>query len=118
MPGSGALPVGTIHSFCQTLLGRFACETGLDPGFGQNRQRGMARRQVKHRCNLALFCPGAHQFSPPAPAQHKPQTVQQNGFARTGFPGQHVQPRLEGKIQMVDDQQIADFKRTQHRKIL
>ncbi|MFO7654879.1 MAG: UvrD-helicase domain-containing protein [Candidatus Krumholzibacteriia bacterium] len=29
-----ALPVGTIHAFCQTLLGRFACEARLDPGFG------------------------------------------------------------------------------------
>ena len=28
-----ALNVGTIHAFCQTILGRFAAEAGLDPGF-------------------------------------------------------------------------------------
>ncbi len=31
LPG---LPVGTIHAFCQQILGRFAAEAGLDPHFG------------------------------------------------------------------------------------
>ncbi len=30
----GGLPVGTIHSFCQQVVGRFALEAGLDPRFG------------------------------------------------------------------------------------
>jgi ATP-dependent helicase/nuclease subunit A len=31
---TGGLNLGTIHSFCQLVLSRFAAEAGLDPGFG------------------------------------------------------------------------------------
>ncbi len=31
---TSALNLGTIHSFCQVVLGRFAREAGLDPSFG------------------------------------------------------------------------------------
>ena len=31
---TSGLNLGTIHAFCQLVLGRFAAEAGLDPGFG------------------------------------------------------------------------------------
>ena len=39
--------------------------------------------------------PCAHQFGPPAPAQHEAQRIQQDRLARPGLAGQHVQARLE-----------------------
>mmetsp|Transcript_18269 Transcript_18269/g.28994 ORF Transcript_18269/g.28994 Transcript_18269/m.28994 type:complete len:251 (+) Transcript_18269:273-1025(+) len=72
------------------------------------------RGQIKPRRNLPLRGPLTDQIGAAPPAQHKAQTVQKNGFARPGFPGQHIQTRLKREFQPVDDQHVGDIKPAQH----
>ena len=77
--------------------------------------RGVPVAQIKNRCDLALIGTGTDQFRPPAPAKNEPQRIQQNGFPRARFTGQHVQTGLKAQIEMVDNQQIPDVETAQHR---
>ena len=74
----------------------------------------MVLGQIEPRGHLALIGPLADQIGTPAPAQHKTQRIQQDRLARAGFTGQHVQTRLERKLQPVDDQHVRDIKPAQH----
>ena len=51
----------------------------------------------------------ADQFGPAPPAQHEAKRIKQDGFASTGFAGQHVQTRLKRKFQPFDDQHVPDI---------
>ena len=66
----------------------------------------MVGRQIEPCGHLALFGPLTHQIGTTAPAQNKAERIQKDGLARAGLTGQHVQPRLEAKLQPVDDQHV------------
>ena len=73
----------------------------------------MTRRQIELGDNLALLGSLAHQFRAPAPAQHEPKRIQQDGLTCTGLASQNVQTRLKAQLQMVDNQKVANIKRAQ-----
>jgi hypothetical protein len=87
---------------------------GRNPGLGQHGMGGVKGGQVEFGCHLALIGASADKVRPCAPAQHEAQRIQQDRLARPGFAGQHVQTRLQGQRQAVDDQKIADIQRAQH----
>ena len=62
----------------------------------------------------ALESAFAHQFGPPAPAQHESQRIEKYGFAGAGFAGQNVQAGLEADVQPVNDKHIPDVEGAQH----
>ena len=104
----GLAPVTGIHA-AQNEFGPAG-----QPGLGQQCVRGMAFGQVENGGDLALLRAIAHQFRPPAPAQHETQRVEQDRLARAGLAGEHVQTIAELEIEMRDDEHVADFKVTQH----
>ena len=106
-PG-GLAPIRGVHPAQDQLALR------RDPGFVQHRARGMGRGQIEYRRHLALRGAGAHKIGAPAPAQHETQTIKQDGLARPGFPGKHIQPRAEIQREPVDQQHIPDFERPKH----
>ena len=88
--------------------GGLAAISGVDPaqdqlvlhrqaGFGQNCQGRVAGRQIETGGHFALFGTAAHQFRPPAPTEHEPQGIQQNGFAGPSLASQNIQPGLKGQ---------------------
>lgn len=104
---------------------RFAAIRRVDPAqnqfisvrqssLGQNRMGGMIRRQVENRDDLALCGPLPDKLGPATPPKDETERIQKNGFPCTGFTGQHVEPRLKGKLQPVDDQHVVNFKCPQH----
>ena len=68
----------------------------------------MVGRQVKPGNHLALLSALTHKLRPTAPAQNEAETIEQNGFARSGFPGQYIEPRLKFQLQMVNDQYVTN----------
>ena len=109
-PG-GLAPVGGIDPAQDQIV------LGGQPGLGQHVARGVVRRQLEHRHHLAPLSPRAHQIGPSAPAQHEAETIEQDRFARAGLSGEHVEARPEPEIEPVDDQHVANFKRTQHSQV-
>ena len=82
-PGHFA-PIGHIHTAQeQARFGRQAC--GLE-----QRKGGMARANGKlgHHLTLSRAC--AHQIGTPPPPKGKAQRIEQDGFSRACFTGQHV----------------------------
>ena len=84
------------------------------PGVFQHRAGGMAGGQLEHRGDLALRGAAAHQLGAAAPAQHEAQRIQQDRLAGAGLAGQYVETGLEREVQPVNDQHVADLKRSKH----
>ena len=61
-----------------------------------------------------LLLAGTHQARLGAVAEHQPQGVEQDRLARAGLAGEHAQPRPEGEIERLDQDDITDRERGQH----
>jgi len=63
-----------------------------------------------------LLSPHAHQPALGALAERQAERIEQDGFAGTGLAGQHAETRAEGKVETVDQNDIADGQAEQHCK--
>jgi hypothetical protein len=86
----------------------------LDPRLVQHGPRRMTGRKIEDGGHFALRRACADQLGTAPPAQHEAQRIEQNRLARPGLASQHVQARLEPKVQPVDDQHVADVKPAEH----
>ena len=63
---------------------------------------------VENGRHLPLVLAMAHEIAVAATAECQRKAVEQDGFAGAGLAGQHRKPGLEGKIQPLDQYDIAD----------
>ncbi len=71
-------------------------------------------RQVEHRRDLALRCSSTHERAIATPPQGKRQRIEQDGFAGAGFTREHGEALLEGKVQLFDQDDVADREPGEH----
>ncbi len=86
----------------------------IDAVFAQKLAGTAVQADIEDGGHLALVLAMAHKTAVAAPAKGQRQTVEQDGFARTRLTGQHREAGLEGKIQPLDQDDIADRKLDQH----
>ena len=80
----------------------------VDGVFGEQRAGRMVARHVEDGDDLALRRAVAHQRGVAAGAKRQRQRVEQDGFAGTGFAGQHRKAGQEIDVQLLDQDDIAD----------
>ena len=64
----------------------------------------------KHRRHQSRTGSGADKLPAGALAQHRSDGVDDDGFARSGLTGQHVEPRLKGDVCRLDQGDIFNVK--------
>ena len=80
----------------------------VEPGLAQDRVRRVVapdRELGRHR---RLLAPRPHQPGLGPLAERQAQRIQQDRFAGAGLAGQHAQPRPEGEVEAVDQDNVAD----------
>ena len=77
----------------------------------------MALRHVEHRGDLALLRAVAHQAGVAAAAERQREGIEQDGFARAGFAGQHREATGKLDIEPFDQDDVTDRQTRQHAKI-
>ncbi len=68
----------------------------------------------KHRGHQCLLRPAAHQLPVHAPAQHRADGVNDDGFASAGLTGQNVESRVKANIRTLDHGDIFYVQLTEH----
>ncbi len=98
-------PIGVLHAAQDDfgIVGNLV--------FAQQHPGRMVFGQRQHRHHLPAVRALAHQRRVAASTQRQGQRVEQDRFARAGFAGQHGQPRLEGEVQLIDQNDVADRQR-------
>src|SRR3546814_13319563 len=96
------------------------CSSDLHPAVAvqpivahQNMAR-MIGREVETGADDPLRGPLPHQRGIGALAQHQPKTIEQDRFARPGFPGQHGKPAPELQVARLDQHDVTDGTRDQY----
>ena len=87
--------------------------------FFQQLARRMVLRQIENRHRRALLRTGTYAGSRSRPRTgRQPQRIEQDGFAGAGFAGEHIEPGGERKLHILDQNEVADLERRQHRASL
>ena len=76
----------------------------------------MALGHVEHGGDLALLGAVAHEAGIAAAAERQRKGIEQDGFARAGFAGQHGKAPGEFDIEPLDQDDVADRQTRQHAK--
>ena len=76
------------------------------------------RHLLKGGANHRLCSSGAHQVLRGAVAKDRIDGVDQDGFARTGLAGQHIQPRFKVHLCLLDHGNIFNLQAAQHGFVL
>ena len=87
----------------------------LEALLGEKGGGGMTRGQVELGGHARLGGTPAQQAGIGARAQRQAQSIEKDRFAGAGLAGQHAQPRREGEIEPVDQDDVADGKSEEHR---
>ena len=69
----------------------------------------MARGEIEYSGHLALACAPPHERGITSAADGKGEGVEQNRLASAGFPGEHRKALAELKIELVDQDDVADL---------
>ena len=69
----------------------------------------MIQRQIKHGDHFARTSPAAHQIRTSTPSQSQPQSIEQNRFARPGFPRQDIEPRTKFQMQLINNENVTNI---------
>ena len=80
----------------------------------QHSRRHLLKGGADHR----LCSPGAHQVLRGAVAKDRIDGIDQDGFARTGLAGQHIQPRFKVHLRLLDHGNIFNLQAAQHGFVL
>jgi hypothetical protein len=76
----------------------------------------MVLGELQDRDDLAALAAIAHERGIPASAQREPKSIQQDRLAGARLAGQRGQTRIEAKIELIDQHNVADGQRAQHRQ--
>ena len=76
----------------------------------------MALGHVEHGRDLALLGAVAHEAGIAAAAERQRESIEQDGFARAGFAGQHREATGELDIEPFDQDDVTDRQTRQHAK--
>ena len=71
---------------------------------------------AEHGGHRRLPAAGAHQVPADPLAEHRVDRIDNNGFARTGFAGQHVEAGIEGDVGLFDHRDIFNMQTPQHKR--
>ena len=74
----------------------------------------MALRHIEHRGDLALLHAVADQARVAAAAERQREGIEQDGFARAGFAGQHREATGKLDIEPFDQDDVTDRQTRQH----
>ena len=99
----GLAAIGRVHA----SEDQFAF--GLNAHIFQHRLRRMSLRQIKPSGHFPLLGALAHQFSPPAPAEHKPKRIQKDRLTGTRFTGKHIETGLKLKFKPLNNQHVPNI---------
>ena len=111
--GAGAA-IGELHAAQDHLAG---FELVVEPVVGKDRGGRMALRHIEHRGDLPLLRAVADQAGVAAAAERERKCIEQDGFARAGFAGQHRKPTGKLDIEPFDQDDVTDRQTRQHAKI-
>src|SRR5690606_18179955 len=75
---------------------------------------GMLRRHLEDGRHLPLRLTVAHKTAVAAPTQGEREGVEQDGLAGAGFTGEDAEPPIEGKIEPIDQDDVADGELDEH----
>ena len=89
----------------------------IDAIFAQKLAGSVLHADIEDCRHLAVILAMTHEIAIAAPAKGQRETVKQDGFARARLAGQYRKPGFEGKIQPLDQDDIADRKLEQHRAL-
>ena len=73
-------------------------------------------RPVEHRFDYRRIFACADELSGCAAADEQPDRADEDGFSRSSFAGQDVEPGFELQLEAIDDGQVADGKEAQHER--
>jgi len=102
----GAQPAPDDQRLAEVVLDPRIVERGANR-FGQP-------VELEGRGDAGLVRTAAHQPGLGAFAQRQPERVEQDRLARPGLAGEHAKPTLEGEVERLDQDDVADGKRGQH----
>ena len=105
--GAGAA-VGQLHPAQDHLAGI------VEAVVAEDRRGRMALRHVEHRGDLALLHAVADEAGVAAAAQRQGEGIEQDGFARAGFAGQHRKATGKFDIEPLDQDDVTDRQTRQH----
>jgi hypothetical protein len=105
----------------RSRLGRFTGRWAVAP-FARQRDLGglesLAHDRVDPEIEAGLDLSGdrstAHQIRPTLASEHEFERGDQDALARPRLPRQHVQPRAELQLDLVDNREIFDFQAAEH----
>ena len=80
----------------------------------QRGRKAPALRRREHAVHVCRPRAGAHVFGPGAAAEQQVDRVDENRLARAGLPGEDVEPRLQRKLDGVDQSQVLHPQPEQH----
>ena len=78
------------------------------------RRTGRAGEIGEQRRNIRPFAASADNFAADPLPQHRIDGVDDHGFARAGFTGQHIQPLFKGDLCLFNDGDILDVQSCKH----
>ena len=107
--GAGAA-IGELHAAQNHLAGI------VEPVIAEDAGGGMALRYVEHRGDLALLDAMTHKAGVAAAAERQRECIEQDGFARAGFAGQHREATGKFDIEPFDQDDVTDRQTRQHAK--
>ena len=81
---------------------------------GKDRRGRMALGHIEHGRDLALLGAVAHEAGIAAAAERQREGIEQDGFARAGFAGQHREATGELDIEPFDQDDVTDRQTRQH----
>jgi hypothetical protein len=108
--GAGAA-VGKLHTAQNHLAGI------IEAVVGEDSCRRVVLRHVESGRHLPLLGTVAHQRGIATAAERQRKRIEQDGFARAGFAGQHGQSAGEFDIESFDQDDVADRQTRQHEEV-
>ena len=90
----------------------------IDPLLLEEGEGRVVSRQRKSGGDNATLGAHPHQGGIAASPQCQPQRIEQDGFASTGFAGQHGEALVEGNVELLDQDDVANGEGGEHGRTL
>ncbi len=107
--------VGKLHA-AQDHLARIFRTRIVEPVIPQDCRGRMILRDIEHRGDLPLLDAVTDEARVAASAECQRECIEQDGFARAGFTGQHRKATGKFDIEPFDQDDVTDRKTRQHAK--
>src|SRR5690606_29913108 len=97
-----SLAVGELHAPQDQLL------VVADGVLAEDGPSGMSRFELEHGYDLSAIGAVAHERSIAASAERERERVEKDGLTGAGFAGEDGQPGIEGEIELIDQDDVAN----------